>query len=679
MIPSVVVSGIFVLLSFHGGSQYLAGHKAENGKAHGTAVQAFQTSMNEEEALRQYAELRLTRNAFQGAPPAEAIAAYRALLDRMPEGPWRRMAWSQLADLLHQTQQHNAAAEAFDHVLAVDHHPWWLQTSLWKSADSLVSGNKDLAEGYRRFRRIAETTILIQTRLDAARRLLPSPEADDRAAAIFALLRANAQAEAGKAFLTAAPAMRDAGGNPITFADMVQQLFPASPAAGGVQASIEEVAKSNDDNVWTRLLLLYGLQQQALNQQYAAASAACKLLLTRYPESAEAAEGGWWLARHLEDKGLNQDALAVYRAYVDACPSDRRAGLALFRMGMIHLTAEKGAEAEALFLEMNEKQAHSQYRPEGLYRLARYFERRSDKKKAALYYAEAAHDAVGNFWAHRALGRMNSEELPVSVLRNLKVDGARPILYAYPKNPPPLPPLPANILTDPRMQRLAFFARHGMEEAEYEALEILNGLRDAPDAGSWYRALAEAGLAHSALEFANAYGWGYADGKPTLDRWRLIFPIAHRESLMTVAKEYEIDPYLALALAKQESTFRASIVSRAGATGVMQLMPATAKWLVSADASIREEHGADLKSPINSWRLGICYLRRMINRSNSNLIYALASYNAGPGNLDKWRVSFPNHEVDEFIEAIPFSETKDYVKKVLGNYAAYHSLYPPID
>jgi soluble lytic murein transglycosylase len=66
----------------------------------------------------------------------------------------------------------------------------------------------------------------------------------------------------------------------------------------------------------------------------------------------------------------------------------------------------------------------------------------------------------------------------------------------------------------------------------------------------------------------------------------------------------------------------------------------------------------------------------MIGRFEGNLVYAVASYNAGPGNVAKWRKASPGADLETFVETIPFSETRDYVKRVLGNYAAYHSLYP---
>ena len=66
----------------------------------------------------------------------------------------------------------------------------------------------------------------------------------------------------------------------------------------------------------------------------------------------------------------------------------------------------------------------------------------------------------------------------------------------------------------------------------------------------------------------------------------------------------------------------------------------------------------------------------MLDRSDGNVAYALASYNGGPGNCDKWVHQFGKADIETFIESIPFSETRDYVKIVLGNYAAYCSLYP---
>ena len=104
-------------------------------------------------------------------------------------------------------------------------------------------------------------------------------------------------------------------------------------------------------------------------------------------------------------------------------------------------------------------------------------------------------------------------------------------------------------------------------------------------------------------------------------------------------------------------------------------MPKTAAWLAKVEPVISPEIVTNLDVPENSLRLGAHYLARMLERYDGNYVFALAAYNAGPGNVNKWCAARPNADMDTFIDAIPFRETRGYVRKVLGNYAAYKSLY----
>jgi soluble lytic murein transglycosylase len=148
--------------------------------------------------------------------------------------------------------------------------------------------------------------------------------------------------------------------------------------------------------------------------------------------------------------------------------------------------------------------------------------------------------------------------------------------------------------------------------------------------------------------------------------------------VLKVSEETGVDPYLILAVARQESTFRPRLVSYAGAVGVMQVMPGTAQQLAKSP-DIPKETASNLESPLNSLRLGAQYLSEMLAQWKGNVAFALASYNAGPGNSAKWQKQFAKADLETFIESIPFAETREYVKIVLGNYAAYYSLYPPAD
>ena len=143
-----------------------------------------------------------------------------------------------------------------------------------------------------------------------------------------------------------------------------------------------------------------------------------------------------------------------------------------------------------------------------------------------------------------------------------------------------------------------------------------------------------------------------------------------------LAEELDLAPYLILAIARQESTYRPSLKSSAGAKGIMQLMPRTAKWMGDTDKLVTRNTAQRLDEPRHSLRIGAVYFKRMLDRSKGDLVYALASYNAGPGNCDKWRKRHPNYSTSEFIEAIPFNETRNYVKRILAHYATYKSIYP---
>jgi soluble lytic murein transglycosylase len=160
-----------------------------------------------------------------------------------------------------------------------------------------------------------------------------------------------------------------------------------------------------------------------------------------------------------------------------------------------------------------------------------------------------------------------------------------------------------------------------------------------------------------------------------VQRLRALYPLAYWEQAFSVGKETGIDPYLLLAMARQESVFQPRIESHAGARGLMQVMPATAAWLAKVEPAVSMDHAHDWHRPEYSLRMGAYYMVRMIERSAGNLVYAVASYNAGPGNVSKWQRRFSEADLDEFIDSIPFEETRDFVRKVLGNYAAYHSLY----
>lgn len=155
--------------------------------------------------------------------------------------------------------------------------------------------------------------------------------------------------------------------------------------------------------------------------------------------------------------------------------------------------------------------------------------------------------------------------------------------------------------------------------------------------------------------------------------WQALYPFPFVEPTIAWSQERSLNPLLVTALIRQESRFQPAIRSIAGATGLMQVMPGTADWIADQIQLDRYQ----LEHPDDNIKLGTWYLDYTHQEYDNNSMLAVASYNAGPGNVANWVTKAGVNDPDAFIEAIPFPETKDYVKAVFENYWNYLRLYNP--
>ena len=150
---------------------------------------------------------------------------------------------------------------------------------------------------------------------------------------------------------------------------------------------------------------------------------------------------------------------------------------------------------------------------------------------------------------------------------------------------------------------------------------------------------------------------------------RFWYPLAFWDTVEQASKRHSIDPLIILSVMREESRFDQTVKSPAGAYGLMQLMPQTAYRLdKSLNLGIRRP--SQLTDPKNNIQLGSFYLKSLLNEFHS-LAHMLAAYNAGELAVRSWQQRFDYLSVDEFIEDIPYSETRNYVKKVLTSYFHY--------
>ena len=160
--------------------------------------------------------------------------------------------------------------------------------------------------------------------------------------------------------------------------------------------------------------------------------------------------------------------------------------------------------------------------------------------------------------------------------------------------------------------------------------------------------------------------------KTPLPVYKLGYPFAFFDAIEQAAHSDNIDPFLILAVMRQESVFNPTIVSRAGAMGLMQLMPPTAKAVA---AELSETFIVDSLTRLSTnIRYGSHYLKKLLDQFGGNMVLALASYNGGPPAVLEWLEKNKRKTFDLFIEDIGYDETRGYVKKVLANYWTYRNL-----
>ncbi len=219
-------------------------------------------------------------------------------------------------------------------------------------------------------------------------------------------------------------------------------------------------------------------------------------------------------------------------------------------------------------------------------------------------------------------------------------------------------------LTDFAEGELKFGARNDGEQENVYAYQLARqaSARNAPD---------------QALRYIKRYVPNYLymplDQAPATF-WQLAFPLPYRTAIDRYSRAQSLDPYLVAALIRQESEFNVRVISYANAYGLMQVLPANGKQL-ARHFGVRRMSASQLLTVDRNLQLGTYYFRNLLNSFGGQTELALASYNAGPSRANLWRTWGPFREQAEFIEAVPFHQTRGYIQIVLRNADVYRHLY----
>jgi len=394
------------------------------------------------------------------------------------------------------------------------------------------------------------------------------------------------------------------------------------------------------------------------------------------------------------------------RALVDEFPDSSWALETLNNLASYYVKADDDAAADEVFRELVRRFPESRYAERALwkigwwaYRNGRFGDaadafdtgsasfRRADMRPAWLYWSGRAHDQLGETTTANDRYRVEVADYENSYYGRLaaKLLEAREVApvsdnvtVALAPATPPIPTAPvirqlvALELYDAALKELQF-AQHAWgnsppieattawirhEQAQKEtAPERFDHLRGAINA------------------MKRAYPQYLAAGGEQMPAavLEVIYPLDYWPLIDKYSKENGLDPYLMSALIAQESTFTADVRSSANAYGLMQLLPSTGRRYAQR-LRLRPFSTASLTRPETNIRLGMTYFKDLVDRFGG-AHFALASYNAGESRVSQWRDEKPGLPQDEFIDDIPYPETQNYVKRILGTAEDYRRLY----
>ncbi len=371
-------------------------------------------------------------------------------------------------------------------------------------------------------------------------------------------------------------------------------------------------------------------------------------------------------------------AIDYFRELQQRFPNGARASYAHWKATWLAFRQGRTDEARQGFENQIALYPDSAEIPAALYWRARLAEEDGNPAMARAFYQKLS-DRFHNYY-YAEFGRQRLKGLPSG-----SGPTEPPPHYALLDRVSPLSTAGKITATDPpddnlRVARARLLSNGGL--ADMAVRELQAAASQEEDGGSWAppemaRVYQDGGRYDRGIEIMKRSTPNYfAIGIPDLPRpyWEALFPKAYWPDLRKYSVLNGLDPYLVASLIRQESEFNALALSRANAVGLMQLLPKTGKT-VAKQVKLKGYSAPQLYTPAVNLELGTRYFKEMIDKYNGQFEYALAAYNAGSDRVGDWLGQGHYRDPQEFVESIPFTETREYVQAILRNANVYRQLY----
>ena len=358
--------------------------------------------------------------------------------------------------------------------------------------------------------------------------------------------------------------------------------------------------------------------------------------------------------------GFLDDAEKYYRTFIDSYPHSGKIEIARFLNFWIDYKRGKFVDAQKILssiISVTNEMSYDHQR--ATYWFARVAEKLGEKEVAQEIYCELATKIPASFYGSFAAGRVKAGN--IECLESKINDGGNAKFHDDTMLPETEWVVAAMVTADKNMTARVLKNVAKTIDSDGDEIDRLVASYAAKTVNNHTLA---ANILKSISNFSNT----------SKEYFKLRYTVAFEEEILAHCDFYDVSPIFVFSIARQESLFDTSAISSSYAIGLLQLLPATAQTLAT-----REGYGTietkDLQKPLTNIRFGVRFLADLVKKFDGQIALAAASYNAGPNRIKKWIENEPERELDEFIEDIPIFQTRNYVKKVMTNYAVYHYIF----
>lgn len=439
-------------------------------------------------------------------------------------------------------------------------------------------------------------------------------------------------------------------------------------------------------------LYMTGMAEYETNDYVAAINTLEKNIQARGPQHQNS---HYYIGRAYGRRGLYEKAINSLQLFISLYPKSPLADNAYYYIGYYYEIEKDFDASVASYAILVDKYPNSALCDVALWRIGRIYYMSGNKEYARRYFSQAMKHPVGTFtpnciyWWGKLTEEKNKSE--AAAIYNYVIEKFDHTYYSY--------------RADQKLKKLGYISPLDQEvikrSSPIEQEELSEKAKLLLEAGLNEYAKHEAGTTstnsyqtslglilhrygeyRTPISFSNkkiqgAILKGEASTLPK-STWQLAYPRGYWTYVQNASKKYGVDPYLVLAVIRQESMFNPKALSRSNARGLMQIISSTGKNIARA---LNFSHSySKLYQPETNITMGTYYLSTLINRFGDNAAMALAGYNGGPSRVKKWTNEWYNGntkeaDLDDFVINIPIKETRQYVEKVLGNYYQYKRIY----